>query len=168
MDEQTLAEALDKDTVDGKYLTFWIAEQLFGVEIALVLQIVGVPTITAVPEFPDYAKGFINLRGIITPVIDVRMRFGMEERAYDEKTCIIVTNLDEKQIGFIVDAVDAVTDIDKDSISLPPAVTTRAARNYLTGVAQLSNRIALLLDIQKLLAEEPLTVPVADIDAPAV
>lgn len=154
MDEQSLAEALDRDAVTGKYLTFWTDGQLYGVPIAVVLQIVGVPTITVVPEYPDYAKGFINLRGIITPVIDVRLRFNMTEKDYDEKTCIIVTTLNDRQIGFLVDAVDSVIDIDDDQISAPPTVKSFSAKNYLTGVAQFSEKIALLLDIAKLIDEE--------------
>lgn len=157
MDEQSLADALDKDAVNGKYLTFWTDGQLYGMPIAVVLQIVGVPEITVVPEFPNYAKGFINLRGIITPVIDVRLRFSMEEKPHDEKTCIIVTNLNNKQIGFLVDAVDSVIDIDDEQISQPPTVKSFSSHNYLTGVAQLSQRIALLLDVSKLLDEETLT-----------
>lgn len=157
MEEQTLVESLEKDTVEGKYLTFWTDGQLYGAPIALVLQIVGVQNITTVPEFPEYAKGFINLRGIIIPVIDVRLRFGMQEKEYDEKTCIIVSNLNDKQIGFIVDAVDSVIDIDDKQISLPPTVTARTASNYLTGVAQLKDGgVALLLDIERLLGEDVL------------
>ena len=86
-------ENLDDDTLRNKYLTFFIEEQLFGVPIADVVQIVGMQDITKVPEFPSYAKGVINLRGIIIPIIDVRLRLKKEEITYNERTCIIVTNI---------------------------------------------------------------------------
>lgn len=137
--------------MNGKYLTFWTDEQLYGVPIADVVQIVGMQQITAIPEFPDYAKGIINLRGNIIPLIDVRLRFHKDEAAYNERTCVIVTNIQENSIGFIVDAVDAVTDIRDENISPPPQLSTSMDNAYLTGIAKLENRVVLLLDINKIL-----------------
>lgn len=138
----------------GKYLTFWTENQLFGVPIADVVQIVGLQEITKIPEFPEYAKGIINLRGNIIPLIDVRLRFHKEEAPYNERTCIIVTNINDNSIGFIVDAVDAVTDIGDECISQPPKLAADTTNTYLTGVAKLENKVVLLLDTGKILNED--------------
>lgn len=148
------ALSVSKLETDGKYLTFWTDNQLFGVPIADVVQIVGIQKITAIPEFPEYAKGVINLRGEIIPVIDVRLRFHKQEAAYDERTCVIVTNIGGEGIGFIVDAVDAVINIDDEAISQPPQLARGAeGSSFLTGVARLENNVALLLNTQKILSE---------------
>lgn len=139
---------------NGKYLTFWTDRQLFGVPITDVVQIIGIQEITKIPEFPDYAKGIIDLRGTIIPVIDVRIRFGKEEAKYDERTCIIVTNIDDTNIGFIVDAVDEVTNIDDDNISAPPKVSQEKTNDYLTGICKVRDKVVLLLDTAKILSEK--------------
>lgn len=149
---------VDRSETDGKYLTFWTDEQLFGVPIADVVQIVGIQNITEIPEFPNYAKGIINLRGNIIPVIDVRLRFHKEEAAYNERTCIIVTNINDRNIGFIVDAVDAVTNIADDNISQPPMLSADTVNTYLTGVARMESGVVLLLDTGKILSEDAVSV----------
>lgn len=149
-----MAQLESLSEMDGKYLTFFTENQLFGVPIADVVQIVGMQDITEVPEFPNYAKGIINLRGTIIPVIDVRLRFGKEEKAYDERTCIIVTMIHDVAVGFIVDAVDAVTDIEDENISAPPKMSGEYSSSYLTGIARHEGRVVLLLDAQRLLSDE--------------
>ncbi|MEG0650505.1 MAG: chemotaxis protein CheW, partial [Oscillospiraceae bacterium] len=113
-------QQIDTSEMDGKYLTFWTDKQLFGVPIAHVVQIVGMQNITEVPEFPYYAKGIINLRGSIIPLIDARLRLGKAEAEYNERTCVIVTSINEHFVGFIVDEVDAVVTIADDLIVPPP------------------------------------------------
>lgn len=147
-------ENLDDDTLRNKYLTFFIEEQLFGVPIADVVQIVGMQDITKVPEFPSYAKGVINLRGIIIPIIDVRLRLKKEEITYNERTCIIVTNINETYIGFIVDSVNEVIKISQENISKPPQMGSDYVNSYITGIAKLENNIVLLMDIKKMLNEK--------------
>ena len=95
-------EQSDTSEMDGKYLTFWTDGQLFGVPIADVVQIVGMQNITNIPEFPHYAKGVINLRGSIIPLIDMRLRLAKQEAPYDERTCIIVTNIEQRDVGLTV------------------------------------------------------------------
>ncbi|NYB72577.1 purine-binding chemotaxis protein CheW [Sedimentibacter hydroxybenzoicus DSM 7310] len=145
---------LDEDTLKGKYLTFYTDNQLLGISIADVVQIVGMQEITAVPEFPSYAKGVINLRGIIIPIIDVRLRLKKEEIGYNERTCIIVTNINESYIGFIVDEVNEVTNIDNENISDPPKMGSDYTNTFITGIAKLNNRIVLLIDLKKVLDEK--------------
>lgn len=139
------------DEMSGKYLTFWTDSQLFGIPIADVVQIVGVQTITTIPEFPEYAKGIINLRGSIIPVIDMRLRLHKTEIAYNERTCIIVINTQKNLIGFIVDAVDEVTKIEGESISNPPKMTADPSNDYLIGIAKIESKVVLLLDTDKIL-----------------
>lgn len=138
----------------GKYLTFFTEQQLYGVPIADVVQIIGIQTITQVPEFPSYAKGIINLRGSIIPVIDIRLRLGKMERDYDERTCIIVTSIADRLIGFIVDSVDEVTDIGEDEISPPPKLSGDQTSAFLTGIGKQEKRVVLLLDSQRLLGQD--------------
>lgn len=148
--------SLEEDTLRNKYLTFFISEQTFGIAVKDVVQIVGVQEITPVPEFPVYAKGIINLRGSIIPIIDVRLRLNKEEVEYNDKTCIIVTNIQDSYIGFIVDSVNEVTNIEKNNISEPPKMGSVYENKFLIGVAKLGDKITLLLDIQKMLTEEEL------------
>jgi len=145
---------LDEDTLKGKYLTFYTDNQLFGISIADVVQIVGIQEITAVPEFPSYAKGVINLRGIIIPIIDVRLRLKKEEIGYNERTCIIVTNINGSYIGFIVDEVNEVTNIDNENISDPPQMGSDYTNTFIIGIAKLNNHIVLLIDLKKVLNEK--------------
>lgn len=139
------------DETHGRYLTFWTDSQLFGIPIANVVQIVGVQTITKIPEFPEYAKGIIDLRGSIIPVIDVRLRLHKQEVPYNERTCIIVISIQESLMGLIVDAVDEVAKIEDEAISAPPKISQDTANAYLTGVAKLQSKVILLLDSTKIL-----------------
>lgn len=150
-DSIEMEEELDSTEMKGKYLTFWTDKQLFGVPIADVVQIIGNQEITSIPDSPRYAKGVINLRGNIIPVIDVRLRFGKEEADYDEKTCIIVSKIGESHIGFIVDSVDEVTTIDDDDISPPPKMSKDCTNAYLTGIGKIQNKVVMLLDTSKIL-----------------
>lgn len=143
--------------MEGKYLSFWTEHQLFGVPIADVVQIVGVQNITELPESPHYVKGIINLRGSIIPVIDVRLRLSKPEKAYDERTCIIVTSIDETIMGFVVDAVDEVTNIEPEHISPPPQINSDSASTFLTGIAKKSDRVVLLISTIKLLGKDEIT-----------
>lgn len=138
---------------EAKFLTFWTGGELFGIPISDVVQIISMQEITPLPDFPDYAKGVINLRGIIIPVIDMRIRLKKPEAEYNESTCIIVTNIEDAYIGFIVDTVDEVTDIGADDISPAPKVSKDVTNHYLTGIGQVGEKVVLLLDVSKILSE---------------
>ncbi|MEG0615433.1 MAG: chemotaxis protein CheW [Oscillospiraceae bacterium] len=142
----------DNTETEGKYLTFFTDNQLFGVPIADVLQIVGIQKITSIPELPVFVKGIINLRGTVISVIDMRLRLRKEEIGYNERTCIIVTNIDERSVGFIVDAVDEVAKIDAANISEPPKISGDAVNSYLTGIAKQGSKVILLVDTEKISA----------------
>ncbi|MCH4239119.1 MAG: chemotaxis protein CheW [Oscillospiraceae bacterium] len=144
----------NNDEMKGKYLTFWTDDQLFGVPIKDVVQIVGMQKITQIPEYPDYAKGIINLRGTIVPLIDVRLRLGKPEKEYNDRTCIIVTSVNNSYFGFIVDEVEEVTDISDDMISPPPKLSGDTVNKYLTGIARMNDKLVLTIDTAKILGEE--------------
>lgn len=154
MDENYFEKIDTSDEMKGKYLTFQTDGQMFGVPIADVVQIVGMQDITEIPEFPYYAKGIINLRGSIIPVVDIRLRFNKPEAPYTERTCIIVTSMKENLIGFIVDEVDEVTSIENDQISPPPRMAENAVDSYLTGIGKLENHVVLLINTARVLGEQ--------------
>lgn len=158
VDLQTVAQTIEQTDISemkGKYLTFWTDNQLFGVPIAYVVQIVGMQTVTEIPEYPSYAKGVINLRGGIIPLIDVRLRIGKPETTYNERTCIIVTDINDNDVGFIVDGVDAVIYID-DSLIEPPPQFSGGVDGYITGIGKLENQVVLLMDTRKIVGAEDL------------
>ena len=145
-----------------KWLTFRLDGQLYGASLLHTEQIISMVPVTEIPEYPTYAKGIIDLRGTIIPVIDLRLRFGKPEAAYTEKTCIITCRVDEDLVGFIADEVDAVIDIDGDRISPPPRISEDPATRYLTGIARVpgepgaKDKIVLCLDATKILRREEL------------
>lgn len=155
----THKEQPENAEIQGKYLTFWTDEQLFGIPIAEVVQIVGVQEITTMPDYPSYMKGIIHLRGSVIPLMDVRLRLGRTEAEYTDRTCIIITNINERYFGLIVDGVDEVTHIEDAQIADPPRVGGDSENKYLTGVATLENtkdhteKIILCMDVTKLLGE---------------
>lgn len=153
MDTATEQEDLSGNPEEEKYLTFWTDKELFGIPISDVVQIISMQQITPLPDFPDYAKGVINLRGNIIPVIDMRIRLRKPEAEYNESTCIIVTNIQSTYIGFIVDTVDEVVDIGNDCISAAPKVSKEVTNRYLTGIGQVGEKVVLLLDLSKILSE---------------
>ena len=144
-------------TQDGQYLTFNIDKQEYGIEIRHVTEIVGIQKITDLPDLPQFIKGVINLRGKVIPVLDVRLRFGMKEREYDDRTCIMVVNINETSIGLVVDTVSEVMNIAEESIEQPPKVSKKVNGNrFVQGLGKVEDDIKILLDTQKLLFEEEL------------
>ena len=123
-------------TNSKKYLTFLLNEQYYAFSIEQVIEIIEVQQVTVVPEFPHYVKGIINLRGKIIPIVDVRLRFNMEEKEYTTRTCIIVVNINGINIGYIVDTVSEVLDIPNEDVSAPPKVSTDDSTKFLTGVGK--------------------------------
>jgi purine-binding chemotaxis protein CheW len=151
-----LAELMqnEEDTQHGKYLTFALGTEVFGIEICFVTEIVGLQKISDIPECPDYVKGIINLRGKIIPVIDMRLKFKKEPVEYDDRTCIIVIDIQKLTVGLIVDNVDEVVTIPDTSIVPPPNFRTGFQNRYIKGIGRLSEDIRLLLDCELLFADE--------------
>lgn len=148
---------MEEDTQHGRYLTFALDNEAFGLEISNVTEIVGVQPITLIPEVPAYVKGVINLRGKIIPVIDVRLRFGREAIDYDDRTCIIVVDIKDICVGLIVDHVSEVITIDDSNIVPPPDWRTGAQNRYIKSIGKVGNDVKLLLDCNMLFQDGDMT-----------
>jgi len=146
------------DDLAGKYLTFFIGDKNYGVELLHVLEIISIQSITTIPSTPVYVKGIINLRGRIVPVIDVRLKFGMQERDYDERTCIIVLNIDEMYVGLIVDQVSEVITFNNDSLASLPEFGSVNTNQYLKSIAKVKDKLVLNLDCEKFLQDDNVQV----------
>lgn len=147
----------DDETIENMYLTFELGNEVYGIGITYVTEIVGIQTITEVPDMPDFVKGVVNLRGQVIPVLDVRLRFNMEAREYDERTCIIVVNINNVQLGLVVDTVNEVMTIEDENISPPPKIASANSAKYIKGMGKVGEDVKILLDGKKLLFEEELT-----------
>ncbi len=159
-----MANNLDQDTQDqiedtqkGKFLTFSLGNEFYGIEIKFVTEIVGLQPITEIPEMPEYIKGIINLRGKIIPVMDVRLRFKKPFRDYNDRTCIIVIDIKDISIGLIVDSVSEVTSISDEEIVAPPNLN-KEGNKYIKGIGKVGSEVKLLLDSDKLLNETEVEV----------
>jgi len=157
-----MADILEQDTNDlfedtqkGKFLTFCMGQEFYGIEIKYVTEIIGLQPITEIPEMPEYIKGIINLRGKIIPVMDVRLRFKKPFREYNDRTCIVVIEISEVSIGLIVDTVSEVISISDEEIVAPPNVT-KEGNKYIKGIGKVGSDVKLLLDSDKLLNETDL------------
>ncbi|MGI6404636.1 MAG: chemotaxis protein CheW [Oscillospiraceae bacterium] len=137
----------------NKYLTFLVENQTFGLSIRNVNGIIQMQEITPVPELPAHVKGVINMRGTVVPIIDVNLRFGKAEQTYNERTCIIILETEQGQVGIIVDAVKEVLEIPAEDISPRPAMGTKHA-SYINGIGKLGDKIVLLLDSKLLVGQE--------------
>lgn len=146
---------------EGKYLTFALGKEEYGLEILKVREIIGMLEITGVPQTPDYIKGVINLRGRVIPVIDLRLKFGLEAAAYNERTCIIVVDVKGGegtiQMGIVVDSVSEVLNILAEDIEPTPTFGTRLDTEYILGIAKVKGRVLILLDIDRVLTTEEMT-----------
>lgn len=148
--DESMEEGEDEDTQKGKYLTFVLSKEEYGIEISHVKQIIGMQNITEVPDKPDYIMGVINLRGTVIPIMDVRLRFAMEKKTYDDRTCIVVTNVDDKTVGLIVDTVAEVLDIPAAQIEEPPKVNKGEASKFIKGIGKAGDKVKIILNIETL------------------
>jgi len=144
----------EDDSMKNRYLTFRVGNEDYGIEILYVTEIVGMQKVTEVPDMPDFVKGVINLRGQVIPVIDVRTRFQLESRQYDDRTCAIVVNIDATVIGLIVDSVDEVLNIPDQEISPPPTINESWSCRFITGMGKVDGKVKILLEVGKLLFDE--------------
>lgn len=147
----------NEDTQANKYLFFRIGRESYGIGIRYVIEIIELQTISEVPDMPNYVKGVINLRGKVIPIVDLRLRFDMEEREYDNRTCIIVTEVDGVLVGCLVDTVEEVMEIPEKSIEPPPNFRTSSGRDrYISGMGKTGDSIKILLDVEKIVKDENL------------
>lgn len=133
-------------------VSFWLANEEYGVEITKVREIILMGEITRVPQTPSYVKGLINLRSTVIPVIDLRVRFGLPEGQTTADSRIMVVNVGERTVGIVVDAVSEVFRVSRNQIAPPPPTVVQLGNEYLTGLVKLDKRLLILLDIDHLLA----------------
>lgn len=142
-------------TREGKYLTFTLGREEYGIEILKVREIIGYMDITAVPRAPEYIKGVINLRGQVIPVLDLRSRFGMDTAEVTDQTCIIVVEINQQgrrfNTGLVVDQVQEVLDIDGENIEDTPQFGSEVKTDFILGIGKVETSIKILLDIDKVL-----------------
>ena len=162
-----LAETVDQAVKsmhdrEGKYLTFSMADEEYGIEIEKIKEIIGMMQITTVPQTPEFVKGVINLRGKVIPVVDLRARFGMESIDYTERTCIIVVEIQVQSgtvmIGIVVDAVSEVLNIKGDDIEETPTFGAKLNTDYILGMAKMEGGVKILLDIDRVLSGDETAV----------
>ncbi|MBN2446256.1 MAG: purine-binding chemotaxis protein CheW [Phycisphaerae bacterium] len=140
-------------TPAGKFLTFGLAQEEFGIEILKVREIIGIMDVTAVPQMPSYMRGVINLRGRIIPVFSLRLRFGLPDKEDTDETCVIVVDIGH-EVGLIVDRVSEVVDIPADAVEPPPAVGTQCQTKMILGMGKIGEAIKILLDVDAVLSAD--------------
>lgn len=144
----------EEDAMKGRFLTFLVGEETYGIEIKNVMEIIGIQPVTEMPEMPEYIRGIINLRGSIIPAMDARLRFKKLEIAYTDRTCVIVISFGSTLMGLIVDCVSEVLTIPDENISEKPGIGARGSRGYVKSIGKVGDHIVLLIDCEKLLSEE--------------
>ncbi len=157
--DQTVQIVADRE---GKYLTFILADEEYGIGILKIKEIIGMMPITTVPQTPDFVKGVINLRGKVIPVMDLRLRFGMNAINYNERSCIIVVEIAGQSvsvlIGIVVDSVSEVLSIKGDDVEDMPTFGTKLNTDYILGMAKIEGCVKILLDIDRVLSDGEITV----------
>jgi len=147
---------------EGKYLTFILAEEEYGIGILKIKEIIGMLPISSVPQTPEFVKGVINLRGKVIPVMDLRLRFGMPPIDYSDRTCIIVVEIGGQAgtilVGIVVDAVSEVLNIKGDDIEKTPTFGTELNTDYILGMAMMAGGVKILLDIDQVLSSDELSL----------
>jgi purine-binding chemotaxis protein CheW len=161
---KNMEEALERTTkgaaprLAGKYLSFTLAEEDYGIGIVKIKEIIGMMTITSVPQTPSYVKGVINLRGKVIPILSMRRRFGMEDNGYTDRTCIIVVEtkgeFGHSIVGIVVDTVSEVVNIKEETIEETPNFGAKLNTEYILGMAKAEGKLKILLDIDRVLHQE--------------
>ncbi len=146
-------EEIDQQT--EKYLLFNLGQEEYGIDITRITAIEELPQITAIPDMPNFVKGVINLRGKVIPAVDLRLRFGIEQRDYDDRTCIVIVSVNESTIGLIVDIVSEVHEIGKNDIGPPPSFKNASGKEqYISGLAKKGDEVKIILDVRKIISNE--------------
>ncbi len=148
------------DIQSGKFLTFLLEQEIYGLPIKKAREIIGMMEITHIPKTQEYIKGVINLRGKIIPIIDLRLKFGMKSKEYTERTCIIVIEVNDtdsqRLVGIAVDSVSEVVNISKSDIEPPPQYDAQIEGDFLTGLGKMKDKVIMILDIEKILNRDEL------------
>ena len=141
----------DDEALKGRFLTFRLGKEEYGIDLRHVIEIVSLKPLTEMPEMPEYIKGIINLRGKVVPVMDVRLRFKMQAKEYDDRTCIIVVDLNGYSVGLIIDSVSETIQINSNEILKKPDMCTKDGCNYIKGIGNIGDAVILLIDCEELI-----------------
>lgn len=155
MAEEIINAVEEQEEKKKQFMTFLCCDEIYGISLDNVNEIIGLQQYTSIPETEDYIMGLINLRGKVIPVIDVRIRFGKEPLPYNDRTSVIVIQVKETVIGLIVDGIEGVADIKEDEIMPPPSVSDlkMQSRKYVFGIGRVGSEVKLLLDPEKLIRD---------------
>lgn len=143
-----------KSGEENQFVTFKIGSETYGVEVLKVQEIIGMTTITPVPNTMEFMKGVINLRGSVVPVIDMRIKFKMEEKEYDAFTVVVIVEVNNRLIGMIVDTVSDVVDIPINSIQDTPHFTAKIETDFIKGIGQIEENLVIILDVDHILTTD--------------
>lgn len=158
--ENPTSTVTKSQSLAGKYLIFALGNEEYGERVLKVREIIGMMDITAVPQVPPHVKGVVNLRGKIIPVVDLRLKFGLDPQPYTERTCIVVVQVnhgDSKiQMGVVVDAVSEVLNIAEGEIEDTPSFGEQLTTDYMLGIAKVKGKIKILLDLDRVLVDDTL------------
>lgn len=139
-----------------RYLTFFLGEEQYGIAIDRIKEIIAMMKVTFVPKTPEYVRGVINLRGSIIPVVETRLRFGMESKEEDMNTTIVIVEVNKVNVGFIVDRVEEVASIDSSNLSEPPKFGNNVDTDFICSMAQMDENVVMILDVLKLFEADEL------------
>ena len=153
---ESRAAKSEKGEKGGKFLTFFLSTEEYGIEILKVQEIIGVMNITPIPRTPTFIKGVINLRGRIIPIIDLRLKLSMEEAKHTEETCFIVVKAHDMHMGVVVDKVSEVLDIAGENVEDAPSMGEDINTDYILGIGKAGDKVKMLLDIDKVLSDKDL------------
>ncbi|AXW87595.1 MULTISPECIES: chemotaxis protein CheW [Lonsdalea] len=146
------------ETVGQEFLIFTLGDEEYGVDILKVQEIRGYDQVTRIANTPSFIKGVTNLRGVIVPIVDLRIKFAQQEVDYDDNTVVIVLNLGQRVVGIVVDGVSDVLSLTADQIRPAPEFAVTLSTEYLTGLGSLGERMLILVDIEKLLSSEEMAL----------
>jgi purine-binding chemotaxis protein CheW len=156
LDLEDINEELDEDAQKNRFLTFHLGKESYGIEIQYVTEIIVMQEITKVPDLPESIIGVVNLRGNVISVMDMRKRFHLESKEIDDRTCIIVVNVEEIAIGLLVDTVNEVLEIPEEQVDPPPKTHSGIKSNYIMGMGKVEDQVKILLNIENILQEDEL------------
>ena len=151
-----MSEKIKQLNTANRYLTFFVDDEQYGIDISKIKEIIAPIKITHIPKTPAFVKGVINLRGSVIPVVDVRLKFGMQEKEMDMDSAIIIYEVNKVSIGFIVDQVEDVLSIDEKHISDSPSFGASIDTSFIDSVAEVDNDVIMLLNLEKIFEAEEL------------
>ncbi len=147
-------------TDTSQFLTFKLAEDVFAIDVIMAKEVLDFAEVTKVPQTPDYMLGVINLRGSVVPVVDMRLKFGMEDQEKTRDSCIIVVEVDVEgeslTVGALADSVQEVMDMEESQIEPPPRIGTRLNTEFIKGMGNLGDKFVIILDINKVFSADDL------------